>query len=263
LHCPEKSVAKGSSGERADVPVRTSKEGKPMTAEEFSPLEIRRADILADPRCMFVLWLVRKAVVETIEDLRSKIGSDFPAKDVVHQLIETGNLLDREGRLVLTAEGAGLVGLLHDTKGGQSRVPDIRSMLDDTRNKTRKARKRNNPKNGVNQTSRESLKAHTDALKGGRHMTGIGAVLKHESARRLGESPIIVLHDVAYQDLCAIGAKFPAYKWIAPGTLATPGRRAIPDCEGRSCQGARCQNPCMCDPATDRCVKIPILLAGA
>jgi hypothetical protein len=113
-------------------------------------------------------------------------------------------------------------------------------------------------KSSINQTNRKSLKVHQDALKVGRQARGTGILVKHESQRTPGQSPVIVLREVAYQDLCAIGEKFLAYKWVAPSHLQTAGPRAEPDCQGRSCTGGACPEPCVCDPVTLRCVRVSI-----
>jgi hypothetical protein len=112
-----------------------------------------------------------------------------------------------------------------------------------------------NPQIPIDQTSQRSLKAHADALKDGRRMTGTGYLVKEASARKPGESPVIVLPEVGYHDLCEIGKKFLAYKWIAPGAMARSGPGVVRDCVGRSCATAKCQEPCVCDPHTQRCVR--------
>jgi hypothetical protein len=111
-----------------------------------------------------------------------------------------------------------------------------------------------NPRNAGDQTSQRSLKAHTAALKEGRRMAGTGYLVKDVSARKPGESPVIVLPEVGYHDLCEIGKKFLAYRWVAPAIMASSGPGVIRDCAGRSCATGKCPEPCVCDPHTLRCV---------
>ncbi len=113
-------------------------------------------------------------------------------------------------------------------------------------------------RNTLDQTNRRSLKVHHDALKKGRQVRGTGILLKHEAQRTPGQSPVIVLKEILYDDLSAIGERFLAYKWLAPSPPQTSGLRGQPDCQGRSCAGGSCPEPCVCDPVTLRCVRISI-----
>ena len=115
-------------------------------------------------------------------------------------------------------------------------------------------RKPDGQKSAADQTDRRSLEAHRE----GRGVAGTGIVLKHAADRKPGASPVIVLRDIAYDDLCEIGSRYLAYKWIAPSVRATAAPRPQPDCTGRSCAGRPCANPCVCDPATLRCIKISL-----
>jgi len=119
------------------------------------------------------------------------------------------------------------------------------------------AKKPVRPKGAVDQTNQRSLRVHRDALREGRLARGTGILLRHESERTTGESPAIVLKDLAYKELCEIGEKFLAYKWVAASVIDTSAPPS-PDCQGRSCAGRPCSEPCVCDPATLRCVKISI-----
>jgi hypothetical protein len=110
----------------------------------------------------------------------------------------------------------------------------------------------------VNQTSQRSLKLVCEALREGRVALGTGIILKRPVERSRAASPVIILKDVPYEDVCALGASFPAYKWVAPTVLATAGPCVQADCEGRSCANAPCPDPCVCDPMTLRCVKFSI-----
>jgi hypothetical protein len=106
----------------------------------------------------------------------------------------------------------------------------------------------------LDQTDRRSLAA----VRSGSAAVGTGIVLQHPAERNPRARPVIVLREVTYAELRAIGSRHMAYKWIAPPVMAAAAAGPRADCAGRSCAGRPCAGPCVCDPATLRCIKISL-----